>query len=233
MRRGNYVKGIDRQLKALARECIASDGTILDLPRYKYFKNPNDRQRDELAIGLAQLLFDTTYFCVATKVYLSSFYMSKSDVADKLKEVGMELPLSTVTSRIRSDLIRFTNDFGADVIVALFEDLGASIEIYQHKLSEIEAKKNGLNCELDELRPLLVPYGIEDSGVDIMDADIEFFLETIRPYTAEAMEKVERSLDKRTCYYVRRLLSNGGFGEKEERHENMLRQVLSSKNVYF
>lgn len=217
--------GVAKQLKALVRECV-ENGVVLDRPKYKHFKDSKDTTRDEVAIGIVQLLLDTTYFCKATKVFISDFYMDKVDVMLALADMGIDLNNATVSSRIRSDLLKFVKDFGDKVIIDLFENTSASVGYYQYKLDELRADKEGKDCELEQLRALRVPYGIKSNTTEISDAQVSEFLELIRPYTPSEMERVEQSIDRKVSFYVRNLLVKGALGEKERKHLEMITSTL-------
>lgn len=217
---------VGKQLKVLMRETL-DNGIILDRPKYQYFQDNRDEMRDRLAIGLTRLLIDTTYFDRVTKVFISNFYMSKSDVVEEIGQFGLNMCRSSVATRIRLDIERFIKDFGKNVIVDLFENVSAPVDDYIIRLESLECSGNNEKCEVDQLRKLMIPVGKFDGG-EISEERFEDFVRLIEPYTEVGMRKVERVLDREVCGYVRNLLVNGAFGDKDTERLEKLKALFNS-----
>lgn len=225
----NSEAGIAKQLKALVREC--TDGkNILSTPKEERLKCNGDKDREQLAVGLVNLLLNTNYFNEITKIYISDFYMSKVDAYKEMSELGIDIPQATANSRIRADLLKFSHDFGKTVIIDIFEAYGASISKYEHKLNEIMAADSGEKSELDSIfRPLMLPFGVPNTGKNVTDEDIESLVEILLPYTEEFMASVERQVNKETIFYARELLRRGPIGEVERQRYNKLKALVNNE----
>ncbi len=220
------LTSMGKQLKALMRETL-ENGVILYKPKFQYFQRSYDEARERLAIELTRLLINTTYFDRATKLFIANMYMNKRDVAKELNNFGIAVCDSTVATRIRSDIARFVKDFGSNVIVDLFENTNTPVDKYQLKLERIMSKNNISKCELDSLRGLMIPVGTLSSD-SIPDEKFDAFLDMIRPYTELGMRQVELKLDREVCGYARKLLSDGAFGDEQERHLEKLKLLLDT-----
>ena len=218
------LTSMGKQLKALMRETL-ENGVILNRPKFMYFKDSHDEMRDRLAIGLTSLLINTTYFDRATKLFISNMYMSKTDVTSELAHVGIDVCNSTVATRIRLDIERFIKDFGKTIIIDLFENLTSSVDMYLLKVEQLLSSDNANKCCLDSLRSIIIPVG-KDTNNEISNERLDDFIATIAPYTEIGMRQVELKLDREVCGYVRRLLTNGAFGDAEEEHLEKLKRVL-------
>ena len=216
---------LGKQLKVLVSECTAN-GVLLDRPKYKSFTDKKDKTRDEVAIKLCKLMLETTYFCIDTKMFIKDIYISKTDVANELSKLGIDTIRNTVATRIRTDLKKFEKDFGNKVIVNLFEASDSvEIENYLYTLNLLEYK-DAVKCELDNFRKLFIPLGEDDGGSGVSEDELKEFLSVVRPYTDSYMKSIEVKLNRKTCFYVRRLLVNGALGDVETRHLEMVKKVL-------
>lgn len=225
----NSETGIAKQLKALVRECT-DNGQILSSPKNDKLKCNGDKNREELAIGLTNLLLNSNYFNEITKIYVSDFYISKVEAYKEMCDFGIDIPQPTANSRIRADLLKFSRDFGKTVIIDIFESYSASISKYEHKLNELLAADNGSVSVLDSIfRPLQLPFGVPNSGENVSDADIEELVAILLPYSEEFMASVERNMNKEVLYYVRDLLSRGPLGEVERQRYNKLMALVKNE----
>lgn len=216
---------IGKQLKMLIRE-TCDNGIVLEKPKFAYVKDNKNVDRERLMIRLSSLLIDTTYFDRVTKMFISDYYISKTEVANETSRFGIDMCRSSVATRIRLDINKFVKDFGSSMLGDIIAGGNEPLDRYFVKLDELELLDNEDKCELDSLRGLMVPIGVECDTSSVSEERFDEFLDMLEPFTEVGLRRVEKGLDREMCWYVRQLLSKGALGEIEEQRLEKLRAVL-------
>lgn len=221
-------QGIMKQIKTVVADIYDEKEGFLKNPRTRLTRKELPDEVIQFIYRFVDLLLNTAMLSRETRAYITDEYITYNGVCTKLKEeTGKEFNHHTVQTKIWYDKRKIVTFFGENVLTNLI-DLEDTSELTRYNKAIDDAYKEYGQSKLWNNLTIKIPETTEyEENVEVSEEDLVEFLATIGPYNKKHVRFIESSLDKDVVGYCKRLLKTNNLSETEQKHKEMLVQLLS------
>lgn len=220
-------KSFMKQLKVVVSDLYEYGVGMREEPKGRTARKELPKDIMNFLVRFVDLVMNTTMLSEETKMYISDEYITYAGVCGRLEDItSKQYNAHTVQTKIWYDKRKIVKFFGE----AMFTNLIELVEI--DKLPEYnraldDAYENYGQTKLWANLALHLPETtVEEEDARVSDDDFMDFIALVGPYNRKHIAFVEKSIDKYTVGYCKRLLKTNELSEQEKGHKEMLLQLL-------
>lgn len=219
--------GLNKHLKEIIREFVI-DEKILSKPKGNIIKHEIGSDRLEFLVKLIDLVLNTKFTCYETKIYLSNYYISISEVCNQLRREGYVVNNNTVKAKIFYDKKKIAQEFGNDIIVDIVERTQVDMKEISDKLNKLRIKYSYPKLLDNILLDIDVEKYLKNEYHQVNDEEFKDLLLILAPYTKNHVRFVGDNLPENTVsYMIGLLIDNPEFmGDEKKKHKEMIESLL-------
>ena len=213
-----------KQIKGLIGDIYDSkENKVLTESKGRYSLLREDSQKLEAAILLANVLLNTAYFSLETRLAIKDPFSNCASVQNILREqYNKDFTTNKIYQAWYRDRKKFVDDFGDTFVVNIttYRDKDITEQVKKLKTLYDLGIGDGIyaNC--------ILQLKVNDYQYEVDEQEFERFLKIIRPYVKASIEDVNKSLNPDVLAYVRYLITHDNLSlldrERLERFQKLM-----------
>jgi len=173
---------------------------------------------------LYELIIDTKFISLETKIYLSNRSMNYRNVSEELK---FEYDITSSESNVASKIFYDKSKILKNLTETMIDELCASKLDVSEKYSDLLVKAIKNNKYVSLVNGIALDIKLSDKvSFDIDDKEFEKFLKVVEPYTMKKMREVENGINGDTLGYINYLMTSSNLTREDLDRLHKLQELV-------